>query len=114
VKSSSGANPSSRRRSTERYELLYRSAGVADTNLDGEQVIAAVPSARRRSVSTGSWAKGWRSATPTAGSPAAAYLHLSSPEEGGEASVMVLAAGLRRAGGGLPPEVRQAVIRWER
>src|SRR3712207_598738 len=48
------------------------------------------------------------------GSPAATYLGLSSPDEGDRAAVMVLAAALRRGGDGLPPEVGQAVVRWER
>jgi AcrR family transcriptional regulator len=48
-----------------------------------------------------------------AGSPAATYLRLSSPDEGDQAAVMVLVTALRRGGNGLPPEVGQAVIRWE-
>jgi len=47
------------------------------------------------------------------GSPAATYLRLSSPDEEDRAAVMVLAAALRREGDSLPPEVAQAVIRWE-
>lgn len=48
------------------------------------------------------------------GSPAATYLRLSSPDEEDRAAVMVLVAALRRDGNGLPPEVGQAVIRWEK
>jgi len=48
-----------------------------------------------------------------AGSPTATYLRLSSPDEDDQAAVMVLIAALRREGNGLPPEVGQAVSRWE-
>ncbi len=48
-----------------------------------------------------------------AGSPAATYLRLSSPDEEDQAAVMVLVAALRREETGLPPEVGQAVTRWQ-
>ena len=47
------------------------------------------------------------------GSPTATYLHLSSPDEGDRAAVMVLAAAFRGAAGGPPVEVGHAVARWE-
>jgi AcrR family transcriptional regulator len=48
-----------------------------------------------------------------AGSPAATYLRLASLDEEDQAAVMVLVAALRREEIGLPPEVGQAVSRWE-
>lgn len=47
------------------------------------------------------------------GSPTATYLRLSSPDAGDRAALMVLAAAFRGRASGLPPEVGQAVARWE-
>src|SRR3712207_1501335 len=52
-------------------------------------------------------------AAAAAGSPTATYLSLSSPDAGDEAAVMVMAAALRQDGSSLPPELGQAVTRWE-
>ncbi len=48
------------------------------------------------------------------GSAAATYLRLSSPDDGDRAAVMVLAVAPRQESDGLPPEIGQAVVRWER
>ena len=47
------------------------------------------------------------------GSPTATYLQLSSPDGGDQAALMVLAAAFRGRATGLPPEVAQAIARWE-
>ncbi len=47
------------------------------------------------------------------GSPTATYLRLSSPDIGDRAALMVLAAAFRGRARGLPPEVGQAIARWE-
>lgn len=47
------------------------------------------------------------------GSPTATYLRLSSPDVGDRAALMVLAAAFRGRASGLPPEVGQAIARWE-
>ena len=47
------------------------------------------------------------------GSPTATYLRLSSPDAGDRAALMVLAAAFRGRASGLPPEVGQAIARWE-
>jgi hypothetical protein len=49
----------------------------------------------------------------TGGSPTATYLRLSSPDGGDRAALMVLAAAFRGRATGLPPEVGQAIARWE-
>lgn len=47
------------------------------------------------------------------GSPTGTYLRLSSPDAGDRAALMVLAAAFRGRASGLPPEVGQAIARWE-
>ena len=47
------------------------------------------------------------------GSPTATYLHFSSPDAGDRAALMVLAAALRGRANDLPPEVGEAIARWE-
>lgn len=47
------------------------------------------------------------------GSPTGTYLRLSSPDAGDRAALMVLAAAFRGRVSGLPPEVGQAIARWE-
>ncbi|HSU01426.1 MAG TPA: TetR/AcrR family transcriptional regulator [Nocardioides sp.] len=47
------------------------------------------------------------------GSPLETYLRLSSPADEDRAAVLVVAAALRDGGGGLPPQVADAVRRWE-
>ena len=47
------------------------------------------------------------------GSPTATYLRFSSPDARDRAALMVLAAAFRGRANGFPPEVEEAIARWQ-